>query len=361
MPFELPAPLVRYRAILKEGMPPAYVHCRQCSGGVKSSTLAGAEDVELREAHRDAAAGLREFREDLLENPLKKRHPGVPEEGEASLLDVKRELARRMLSSCRLCERRCGADRAGGEKGWCGVGGMESMRVSSIFTHMGEEPELVPSLTVFFSGCTLDCAFCQNWDISRHPEDGAPMPPRRLASKIDGFTGEKHGPINLNWVGGDPTPAIPLILEVMALLETPVPQVFNSNMYLSAEGMELLDGVIDLYLADMKFGSDECARRLCGVERYTEVVVGNHVAAAQGADLLVRHLILPEHLECCTYPVIQTLEERIGHDRVRLNIMDQYRPAHRASEHPDIDRHLSVGDLGKAVRYAERLGFGRPY
>ena len=342
-------------------MPPAYVHCREYPGRVRASELAGTDDDELRAANRDTAAGLRGFRENLLKNPWKRRHPGKPEEGEASLLDVKRELARRMLTSCHLCERRCGADRTGGKKGWCGVGGMESMRVSSIFTHMGEEPELVPSLTVFFSGCTLDCAFCQNWDISRHPDEGTPMSPRRLASRIEGFTREKHGPVNLNWVGGDPTPAVPLILEVMAILKTPVPQVFNSNMYLSPEGMELLDGVIDLYLADMKFGDDDCARLLCGVERYIDVVVDNHVAAAAGADLLVRHLILPDHLECCTYPVIQTLEERIGHDRVRLNIMDQYRPAHRAGEHLDIDRHLDPGDLAKAVRYAERLGFVRPY
>ena len=184
MAYELPAPLVRYRAILEEGMPPAYLQCRECAGGVAADGLEEMDGGELWRAHDDAAAGFGTFRRDLLESPGGGRRPAPPGDGEASLLDVKGELARRTLRSCVLCERRCGVDRTAGKRGWCGVGPVDQVRISSVFLHMGEEPELVPSLTVFFSGCTLYCAFCQNWDISRHPEEGKRISPAKLARKL---------------------------------------------------------------------------------------------------------------------------------------------------------------------------------
>jgi putative pyruvate formate lyase activating enzyme len=274
--------------------------------------------------------------------------PPVPVE--PSLLDLKVELAERISARCELCERRCRADRASGKAGVCGV--LES-RVSSAFLHHGEEYELVPSHTIFFAGCNLECQFCQNHDISRRPRSGKALRPEGCAAIIES---EEWSSRNVNWVGGDPIPNVPFILDVMRVVggKHPRPQVFNSNMYMTEEVMHLLEGVVDVYLADFKYGNDDCARRLSRVERYFEVVSRNHRMASEQAELMVRHLVLPGHVECCSIPVLDWLRENIG--PVRVNVMDQYRPVYNAHEHEDIDRRLTTKEFLTAYRHAEELG-----
>ncbi|MEM2974409.1 MAG: radical SAM protein, partial [Candidatus Micrarchaeia archaeon] len=132
------------------------------------------------------------------------------------------------MKSCSLCERKCRIDRKHGERGLCGVG--YKSRVASAFPHIGEEPELVPSGTIFFSGCNSRCVFCQNWDISQFPGMGDIWPPERIANWImDNFTSGRI--INANFVGGEPTPNTHNILKALKLLSINVPIVWNSNMY----------------------------------------------------------------------------------------------------------------------------------
>lgn len=257
--------------------------------------------------------------------------------------------AKKILESCRLCEHRCGANRLSGERGFCGV--LES-KVSSEFIHWGEEPELVPSYTVFFAGCTFKCVFCQNYDISQYPESGVHIKPENLAKMIQGVKAR-----NVNWVGGEPTPNLWYILRVLEKLGSSknIPQVWNSNMYMSVETMNILDGLIDLYLADFKYGNNECAKEYSGVENYFGVVARNHLLARkQGAELIIRHLVLPGHVECCTKPVLDWIHENFG-DRVRVNVMDQYRPEYLARDYPGLDCRLSGGEYREAVKYAEKL------
>src|SRR4030042_1468196 len=220
-----------------------------------------------------------------------------------TLLELKQELARRMLHRCELCERRCKADRASGESGHCGV---TEARISSEFLHMGEEPDLVPSYTIFFSGCTFSCVFCQNWNISTRPGSGHMIEPDVLARMIQ--TKERsarrgsHVPgqhaRNVNWVGGDPTSNLPFVLDVLGHCNANLPQIWNSNMYLTEESMRLLDGIIDVYLTDFKYGNDNCALRLSNVRDYMSVVTRNHRKAREHAEMIVRHLVLPNHYEC---------------------------------------------------------------
>ncbi|MGZ7132175.1 MAG: radical SAM protein, partial [Halobacteriota archaeon] len=158
-----------------------------------------------------------------------------------SLLDLKIEIARRICGDCHFCERRCYTNRAE-RPGFCGV--MRS-KYSSEFLHYGEERELVPSHTIFFTGCTFQCVFCQNWEIARHPEAGTIAGVDALARRI--YARSIAGARNVNWVGGDPTPHIGTILKTMRALadleqETEVdarflnvPMVFNSNTYYSTE------------------------------------------------------------------------------------------------------------------------------
>jgi len=275
----------------------------------------------------------------------------------SSLLDLKTELAQRMLSNCRLCERRCGADRTSGEKGHCGVQGA---RISSEFIHMGEEPDLVPSYTIFFAGCTFNCVFCQNWDISTRPDSGYTIEPTELANKIEsraevGAKGQAFGRArNVNWVGGDPTSNLPFILEVLTRCRANLPQVWNSNMYLSVETMKLLNGIVDVYLTDLKYGNDKCALRLSNAPNYMETMRRNHLLGRQHAEMIIRHLVLPGHVDCCTKPALTWIAENLRD--VRVNVMAQYRPEHRAREFPDIARPLRMAEYREALEIAETLG-----
>jgi len=278
-----------------------------------------------------------------------------------SFLDLKVELAHRMLDSCILCERRCGAKRSAGEKGHCGV--LEP-RISSEFIHMGEEPDLVPSYTIFFSGCTFECVFCQNWDISTAPTSGVRVSPDKVARMIENRVASKHpgGPRlrnahfarNVNWVGGDPTSNLPFILEVLTECNANIPQAWNSNMYQTEESLKLLDGVIDVYLTDFKYGNDKCALRLSNAPDYWRIVGRNHRLARAQAEMIVRHLVLPGHVECCTRPILNWIAENLSN--VKVNVMAQYRPSHRAKEFKDIDRPLEMSEYRKAEEIADSLG-----
>ena len=275
----------------------------------------------------------------------------------------KAEAAAETLHACDLCEWRCGTDRASGRRGRCGV--LEP-RIDSEFIHTGEEPELVPSHTIFTSGCNFRCLFCQNHGISQHPERGSPLSAIELAEVIDLRWGAAGGDIplfpvrplagggrNVNFVGGEPTPNMPFILETLLHVEAPTPVVWNSNMYMTEGSMSLLDGAVDLYLADLKYGNDECARRLSGVERYMEVVGRNHVLGERHADLLIRHLVLPGHVECCSKPVIDWISENLR--TARINIMDQYRPEWRAHEAEGLCRRLTEREFSDVMGYAREV------
>ncbi|MCK5253035.1 MAG: radical SAM protein, partial [Thermoplasmata archaeon] len=151
-------------------------------------------------------------------------------------------------------------------------------------------------------------------------------------------------------------PNVPFILRTLRVLETvkPRPQVFNSNMFMTEETLALLDGVVDVYLTDFKYGNDVCATRLSHVEGYFGVVSRNHALASKQAELLVRHLVLPNHVECCSIPVLNWLAEEIG--PLRVNVMDQYRPVYNAREHRDINRRPTTDEYRKARGHAESLG-----
>jgi putative pyruvate formate lyase activating enzyme len=267
-----------------------------------------------------------------------------------SLLDAKIARAREVMSSCMLCGRRCGADRLAGETGTCGVGA--ASRVASEFIHMGEEPELVPSHTIFFAGCTMRCVYCQNWDLAMDASAGLPTDPVALARNVEERHGE--GARNVNVVGGDPTPNILTILEMLAALEVDEPLVFNTNMYLSDETLDILEGVVDVYLADFRYGSDACARRYSGVDHYWATVTRAFERAADHAEIMLRHLVLPGHLECCTGPIMAWVSEHLP--GVYFNLMFQYRPDYRASQYPEMDRRLTPAERERALDLARRHG-----
>ncbi len=264
-----------------------------------------------------------------------------------SLLDLKIELADRLFQACCFCEHRCKVDR----RKTFGVCGVQEAHIATEFLHFGEESVLVPSHTIFFAGCTFQCVFCQNWDISQLP-CGTFIDPEKLGKKI----GERRqqGARNVNWVGGDPTSNLLYILQVLQQMDTNIAQVWNSNMYCSEETMKLLHGVIDLYLTDFKYGNDSCATRLSQVNGYTAVVKRNHLLAYDHGEMLIRHLVLPNHIDCCSKPVLRFIAKHLPDALV--NIMGHYKPEYRAYEQKDISRSISSEEVLQVKEYAEKLG-----
>jgi putative pyruvate formate lyase activating enzyme len=264
-----------------------------------------------------------------------------------SLLDLKIELAERLFQACCFCEHRCMVNRRK-TPGKCGV---QESRIALEFLHFGEETVLVPSHTIFFSGCTFHCVFCQNWDISQIP-CGTTIPPSQLTIAIE--QRKKQGARNVNWVGGDPTSNLLYILIVLQQLHSNIAQVWNSNMYCSEETMKLLHGVIDIYLTDLKYGNDSCAKRLSDVDEYTAVVKRNHMLAYQHSEVIVRHLVLPNHFDCCSKPIMEYIANNLPNAVV--NIMAQYRPDYKAFEYRDIARIVLPDEVLQVKEYAEKIG-----
>ena len=336
--------LARYFAVMDGRLPARFSVSKRVPISVKLS----ASDEKLWNAHERR---LKDFHKLITDIDFRKVKLDNLEQQKPSLLDLKVELARRILKSCHFCERGCGVDRTASNRGVCGVG--ERSRMASEFMHYGEEPELVPSYTIFFNGCTFKCQYCQNWDISQFPEAGVEVSPQTLAKLVEGA--RREGARNVNWVGGEPTPNLHNILAALNECEISVPSVWNSNFYMSLEAMKLLSGTQDVYLTDFKYGNDACALKYSKVPNYWEVVTRNHKLAFADAELIIRQLVLPANVECCTRPVLGWIAKNLG-TMVRVNLMDQYRAEAKAYEYPEISRRLNEEEFEKALEIAREVG-----
>jgi putative pyruvate formate lyase activating enzyme len=275
-------------------------------------------------------------------------------EVESSFLDLKIEIANRILQECHFCERKCGADRTMDEKGWCKLG--SESRVSSAFLHSGEEAPLVPSGTIFFASCCFGCVFCQNEDISTNPNSGQVITTQELAILAEALF--RDGALNINYVGGDPIPNTHTILGSMPHQTSNMTQLWNSNLYCSEATMKLLVDVFDVWLPDFKYGNNGCAERLSGVKNYFNVVSRNHSLAYKHGEVIIRHLVMPNHIECCTFPILEWIAKNMPNCLV--NIMGQYRPEHKVrrnrEQYQDISRRVSREEMQLAQAKADSLG-----
>ncbi|WP_409199815.1 radical SAM protein [Methanobrevibacter sp. DSM 116169] len=306
--------------------------------------------------------------EDILKNFKNKKIEKI----EYSFLDLKIEIADKILEHCILCEKRCNINR-NFKKGDCGI---IKPRIASEFfnsneeiilnenytcnqnklcsTGWSEEYPLAPSHRMLFAGCNMDCAFCQNHDISNNPKNGKFVEISDLALKID--IARKNGSKNINFIGGEPSLNLAYILKVMRITKENIPVVLNTNMYMSIESMNLLNGFIDLYLTDFKFGNNQCASRLSGVNNYMEIIGRNHKIAINSGSMIIRHLVLPNHIECCSIPIIDWIYENLG-TNVALNIMGNYTPLNESLKYEDISKPITSCETSKVINYAKDLGF----
>jgi putative pyruvate formate lyase activating enzyme len=314
-----------------------------------------------------------------------------------SLLELCAELANRMLTHCNFCRWDCRVDRAVATKvGACKLG--SDARVGTYFHHRGEE--LVyrgteGSGTIFFTSCNMRCAFCQNGDISTDKDNGEVTDSRTLATMA--WLLRMEGCHNINWVGGDPTIHLHRIVEAIRFLGrgfTPdhadtrraratkadriawydiapengtfagsfnAPLLWNSNFFMSAETMKILRLLIDVWLPDFKFGPGRCAMALSKTTWYWETVTANHQTLDDwGEDFTIRHLVMPNHVECCTYAVFDWIAEHMPDAPV--NVMDQYHPdnfcdpesAKYRPQYEELSRRLAFREFEQACGYARK-------
>jgi putative pyruvate formate lyase activating enzyme len=222
--------------------------------------------------------------------------------------------------------------------------------------HMGEEALLRPAHAIFFSGCTATCAFCTAARFAFRPTYGIPVTAQMLATRIEQRQGE--GARSVCFIGGDPAPHIPVIVETLDNLgdRRHIPAVFNSNFYLTGEALDLLDGAIDIYLPDLKFGpvagAQSCGERIGGMPDYWRVVTGCIARVhGEGKRLLVRHLLMPGHFDCCTRPVLEWLAGLPG---VEVSLLKQYiAPPQARGELAD---KLQASEIAIARELAGELG-----
>lgn len=322
----------------------------------------GMQLEELREIHKQEIEEYRKLRENLeLEAANSLAYEDSPDRlrlltevflklprASPSLLDLKVAIADRIIEKCHCCGWRCGVNRKAGEKGFCRV--TDFSNYASEFLHMGEEPELVPSHTIFFTGCTFGCIYCQNWDISTCPEEGTLIDPGRLAKLIDHR--RMNGARNVNFV--TPTPHVHTVLKIIREISVNTPVVWNSNMYHSPEIAEILEGVVDVYLGDFKYGNDICAQKYSKIKNYLEIVQHNFEFAYKTAEILLRHLVLPGHLECCTKPIAEWVAKNTPY--IRFNLMFQYRPCYLAMKYPELARRLTLEEEARAIDIVREAG-----
>ena len=258
----------------------------------------------------------------------------------------------------------------GGEKGKCDSAA--EIHISSFGPHYGEERELVGhfgSGTIFFTNCNLSCVFCQNYDIS-HEGKGVKIDGDGLVKVM--FDLQRKGCHNINWVS--PTHLVPLLIPALLQARNEglhIPLVYNTGGYDSLEALEMLDGLVDIYMPDAKYGDSSAAKKYSDAPEYWEInrdalkemhrQVGN-LAVEDGVavrGLLVRHLILPKDI-AASFEVFKFISQELSNDTY-INIMDQYRPSNKADKFHELGRRISQEEYRAAIILAKNCGLHRGF
>jgi putative pyruvate formate lyase activating enzyme len=279
------------------------------------------------------------------------------------------EKAYALLENCTVCPRECKVNRVKGEIGFCGIG--TNPRVASYNVHHGEEPPISGtrgSGTIFFSGCNMKCKYCQNFPISQL-RYGKEITTQELAEMM--LYLQSKGCHNVNFV--TPSHLIPQVLQSLSLAWEKgfnLPLVYNTSGYDSVKTLKLLDGIIDIYLPDMRYADDSIAKELSSAEDYVEInrlaikemyrqvgnlVIDEHGIAAKG--LVIRHLILP-HNQAGSEDIFRFIKTEVS-EEAYVSLMGQYFPSYKAGECVSIDRKITPEEYESAVDSFFKAGLSR--
>ncbi|MGQ9856666.1 MAG: radical SAM protein [Fervidobacterium sp.] len=283
---------------------------------------------------------------------------------DGTLGKIAQELMAR-LEKCDICPHMCGVNRLAGQKGFCRA--TADVEISSFGAHFGEESVLVGrygSGTIFFTHCNMRCVFCQNFTISQLGE-GTKVSIEELANIILRLQG--MGCHNINLV--TPThyaPQIVSAIDIAAKNGLKIPIVYNCGGYERKEIILLLDGIIDIYMPDFKYGDDDMARKYSGVQSYTfytkesliemqrqvgDLVVDKDGIATRG--LIIRHLVMPNDI-AKSEEVLRFIAQSVS-PRAYVNIMAQYYPTHQAHKYPEIARRITIEEYRRVLNMAKEI------
>ena len=275
------------------------------------------------------------------------------------------------MENCNLCPRECEVNRVTGQKGFCMSGYLPKAALASV--HQWEEPPISGtkgSGTVFFSGCSLKCVFCQNYTISAE-NTGKEITAQRLAEIfIEQQNRDVH---NINLVSaGHFLPAVKKALILAKENGLTIPVVYNSSGYEKAEALKELDGLIDVYLPDIKYFSSELSKKYSQAENYFEVAskaveemyrqVGKYEFDENGImtiGVIIRHLVLPSCRKD-SKEILKFIKEKFG-DNVYISLLSQYTPMYRAKEFKEINRRITTFEYEDVIDYFFEIGLKNGY
>ena len=213
----------------------------------------------------------------------------------------------------------------------------------------------------FSQSCNFGCVFCQNYDISqawkgkRDIEDIATKVIYKSLAELAEKLVDK-GAININYVGGDPIPNLHTIVGCLDYQNSNICQLWNSNFFLTDKSLSLIIDFIDFWLPDFKYGNNECAKKYSGIDNYFDIITRNHkrVHDEGSGEICIRHLVMPNHIECCSKPILDYIAKELPNAVV--NLMGQYRPQFHAFKYSDINRRPTSQEMQEIRNYADKLG-----
>lgn len=260
------------------------------------------------------------------------------------------EQARASLRECQLCEWRCGIDRTRGETAPCRLDARTFVFRS--YLSLTDEVEIIPTFRVYLAGCNFRCRFCDTAPTCFHPDAGNEVNAEALARELTSVV--RGGARTIDLLGGEPSLHPHTLLEIAASAEAPLPLVLDTNLYMTPEVIELLDGLFVWVIGDFKFGNDGCARKLAGISRYWQVVTRNLLHfASKGSPLIVRHLLMPGHHDCCFKPVADWMATHLPGTRFQLG--GGYVPCWKSQADRTLGRTIVRAELAEAIDYLEKL------
>jgi len=294
------------------------------------------------------------------------RRPSYIKLAESGELEDRSKRAIAALEECKLCPRDCGVDRLNGKTGFCGIDRHAVLASHNI--HAGEEPPISGtrgSGTIFFSGCNMKCMFCQNYPIS-WMHNGSEAQANSLAGMMLNL--QSRGAHNINLV--TPSHVVPQIIEAVDIASRKglsIPLVYNSSGYDSVDTLKLLDGVVDIYMPDLKYASEENSKYLSSAPNYWTIAksallemkrqVGGLLLLEKGVairGMLIRHLVLPEDLASSKL-AFEFIADKIGRD-VPVSLMSQYFPAHIAVSDKRLGRKITADEFKTAKKWLVEFG-----
>jgi len=258
--------------------------------------------------------------------------------------------ARSALANCRLCAHECAVDRLAGTAGLCHASA--AAHVFSAQAEVSDELELIPTFAIALCGCDLRCDFCITGGPSWNARAGEPLHLKDLAARAKAALA--NGAQTVMVLGGEPTVHLPTALEIVSALPDEAKLVWKTNAHGSAQARELLDGMFDVWLADYKFGNDACALRLARISDYGRVARENLCWANEHSELIIRHLLMPGHVDCCWRHVAEWVAENLP--SAKVNLRSGFWPAWHSFKHRELCGSVSRTESAEALRIAHSCG-----